>query len=37
MHCGREEPEETFSDRVMAQVSKSRKTVVALNFKCIKD
>ena len=37
MHCGREEPEETFSDRVMAQVSKARETVVALNFKCIKD
>ena len=37
MRCGREEPEETFSDRVMAQVSKSRETVVALDFKCIKD
>ena len=37
MRCGREEPEETFSDRVIAQVSKSRETVVALNFKCIKD
>ena len=36
MRCGREEPEETFSDRVMAQVSKSRETVVALDFKCIK-
>ena len=37
MRCGREEPEETFSDRVMAQVRKSRETVVALDFKCIKD
>ena len=37
MRCGREEPEEIFSDRVIAQVSKSRETVVALNFKCIKD
>ena len=37
LRCGREEPETTFSDRVMAQVSKSRETVVTLDFKSIKD
>ena len=37
LRCGREEPETTFSDRVMAQVSKSRETVVTLDFKSIQD
>ena len=32
LRCGREEPEETFSDRIIAQVSKSRETVVTLDF-----
>ncbi|XP_022805913.1 uncharacterized protein LOC111343040, partial [Stylophora pistillata] len=33
--CGREEPETIFSDRVMVQVSKSRETVVTLDFESI--
>ncbi|KAJ7353806.1 hypothetical protein OS493_032079 [Desmophyllum pertusum] len=37
LRCGREEPETTsmFSDRVMARMSKSRETVITLDFKSI--
>ena len=35
LRCGREEPEKTFSDRVMARMSKSRETVITLDFKSI--
>ncbi|KAL9960815.1 hypothetical protein ACROYT_G034319 [Oculina patagonica] len=37
LRCGREEPEtqSTFSDRVVARMSKSRETVVTLDFKSI--
>ena len=36
LRCGREEPEETFSDRIIAQVSKSRETVVTLDFNALR-
>ncbi|XP_078384854.1 uncharacterized protein LOC144667337 [Oculina patagonica] len=37
LRCGREEPEtpSTFSDRVVARMSKSRETVITLDFKSI--